>query len=164
MFLTGVLDKGGNQFQLMLGKTIWILMQRPATAGAPVAADARVRPGEHGPEYVVAWANETWHGQDIVITKVDIDNLLRAKAAIYAGLHGAGQQRRCDRRSRGACLDRRSRLAKYINVEKAVQIGLLPDLPWEQFQFLGNTSVKGALSGPAQPWRARAHHADRRRA
>ena len=32
----------------------------------------------------------------------------------------------------------------YINVEKAVQIGLLPDMPWEQFQFLGNTSVKGA--------------------
>jgi uncharacterized 2Fe-2S/4Fe-4S cluster protein (DUF4445 family) len=33
---------------------------------------------------------------------------------------------------------------KYINVEKAIQIGLLPDMPWEQFQFLGNTSVKGA--------------------
>jgi uncharacterized 2Fe-2S/4Fe-4S cluster protein (DUF4445 family) len=33
---------------------------------------------------------------------------------------------------------------KYINVEKAVQIGLLPDLPWERFKFLGNTSVKGA--------------------
>jgi uncharacterized 2Fe-2S/4Fe-4S cluster protein (DUF4445 family) len=33
---------------------------------------------------------------------------------------------------------------KYINVEKAVQIGLLPDLPWERFKFLGNTSVMGA--------------------
>ena len=33
---------------------------------------------------------------------------------------------------------------KYINVEKAVQIGLLPDLPWERFKFLGNTSVRGA--------------------
>jgi uncharacterized 2Fe-2S/4Fe-4S cluster protein (DUF4445 family) len=33
---------------------------------------------------------------------------------------------------------------KYLNVEKAVQIGLLPDLPWERFQFLGNTSVRGA--------------------
>jgi uncharacterized 2Fe-2S/4Fe-4S cluster protein (DUF4445 family) len=33
---------------------------------------------------------------------------------------------------------------KYINVEKAVQIGLLPDMPWDRFQFLGNTSVKGA--------------------
>ena len=33
---------------------------------------------------------------------------------------------------------------KYINVEKAVQIGLLPDLPWDHFQFLGNTAVLGA--------------------
>jgi uncharacterized 2Fe-2S/4Fe-4S cluster protein (DUF4445 family) len=33
---------------------------------------------------------------------------------------------------------------KYINVEKAVQIGLLPDMPWDRFHFLGNTSVQGA--------------------
>jgi uncharacterized 2Fe-2S/4Fe-4S cluster protein (DUF4445 family) len=33
---------------------------------------------------------------------------------------------------------------RYINVEKAIQIGLLPDMPWESFDFLGNTSVKGA--------------------
>ena len=33
---------------------------------------------------------------------------------------------------------------QYINIEKAIQIGLLPDLPWDRFQFLGNTSVKGA--------------------
>jgi uncharacterized 2Fe-2S/4Fe-4S cluster protein (DUF4445 family) len=33
---------------------------------------------------------------------------------------------------------------KYINVEKAVDIGLLPDMPWERFHFLGNTSVRGA--------------------
>ena len=33
---------------------------------------------------------------------------------------------------------------KYINVEKAVEIGLLPDMPWDRFHFLGNTSVLGA--------------------
>jgi len=33
---------------------------------------------------------------------------------------------------------------KYINVEKAIQIGLLPDMDWSRFEFLGNTSVKGA--------------------
>jgi uncharacterized 2Fe-2S/4Fe-4S cluster protein (DUF4445 family) len=27
-----------------------------------------------------------------------------------------------------------------------VQIGLLPDMPWEKFQFLGNTSVRGAYA------------------
>jgi uncharacterized 2Fe-2S/4Fe-4S cluster protein (DUF4445 family) len=33
---------------------------------------------------------------------------------------------------------------QYINVEKAIQIGLLPDKPFDSFHFLGNTSVRGA--------------------
>ena len=33
---------------------------------------------------------------------------------------------------------------QYINIEKAIQIGLLPDAPWENFHYMGNTSVRGA--------------------
>ncbi len=146
MFLTGVLDKGGNlNSSLMLEEDdLHFVTQRPATAGAPVRGKTRrVRPGEHGPEYVVAWANETWHGQDIVITHVDVDNLLRAKAAIYAGYTVLAERVGVPLESVERFLIGGS-FGKYINVEKAVQIGLLPDMPWEQFQFLGNTSVKGA--------------------
>ena len=32
----------------------------------------------------------------------------------------------------------------YLNVDKAIIIGMLPDLPKEKFRFLGNTSVAGA--------------------
>jgi uncharacterized 2Fe-2S/4Fe-4S cluster protein (DUF4445 family) len=123
MLLTGLVDKAGN-----LNATLGI---------------ARVREGDHGWEYVVAWAGETEHGQDIAITRVDIDNLLRAKAAIYAGFSVLAS-------SVGIPLDWVEQVliggsfGKYLNVEKAVQIGLLPDLPWERFQFLGNTSVRGA--------------------
>jgi uncharacterized 2Fe-2S/4Fe-4S cluster protein (DUF4445 family) len=123
LFITGVMDKGGN-FKLE-------------------AATPRIRTGEHGPEYVVAWAHETAHGRDIVLTQVDVDNLMRAKAAIYAGFNVLAQ-------SVGVELKDVERLliggafGKYLNVEKAVQIGLLPDMPWEQFQFLGNTSLLGA--------------------
>jgi uncharacterized 2Fe-2S/4Fe-4S cluster protein (DUF4445 family) len=35
---------------------------------------------------------------------------------------------------------------KYIDIEKAIQIGLLPDMPWERFKYLGNTSVLGAFT------------------
>jgi len=45
----------------------------------------RVRPGADGYEYVLARAAETQTGSDIVITEIDIDNLMRAKAAMYAG-------------------------------------------------------------------------------
>jgi uncharacterized 2Fe-2S/4Fe-4S cluster protein (DUF4445 family) len=40
---------------------------------------------------------------------------------------------------------------QYINIEKAIQIGLLPDMPWEQFKFLGNTSVLGAYMALLSP-------------
>ena len=123
LFLTGALDKGGH-FNLSL-------------------TTPRLRKGEHGPEYVVAWAEESAHGRDIALTHVDVDNLLRAKAAIYAGFTVLAE-------SVGVPLETVERVliggafGKYINVEKAVEIGLLPDMAWEQVRFLGNTSVKGA--------------------
>ena len=130
MFITGVVDKGGN---LNVGSAVKL----------PNNPTPRVRTGEHGLEYVVAWADQTWHGQDIVITRVDVDNLLRAKAAIYAGFTVLADRVGVPLATVDQILIGGS-FGKYINVEKAVQIGLLPDLAWERFQFLGNTSVKGA--------------------
>ena len=123
MFLTSLLDKAGN-----------INLSLPTK---------RVRQGEHGPEYVIAWAKETQVGDDIVITRVDIDNLMRAKAAIYAGFTVLADRVGIPLETAEHVLIGGS-FGKYINVEKAVQIGLLPDMPWERFQFLGNTSVRGA--------------------
>ncbi|MDA8422299.1 MAG: ASKHA domain-containing protein, partial [Nitrospiraceae bacterium] len=36
---------------------------------------------------------------------------------------------------------------RYIDVERAITIGMLPDLPVDKFQFLGNTSIMGAYYG-----------------
>jgi uncharacterized 2Fe-2S/4Fe-4S cluster protein (DUF4445 family) len=74
---------------------------------------------------------------------VDIDNLIRAKAAIYAGFSVLAGSVGIPLESVEQVLIGGS-FGKYINVEKAVEIGLLPDMPWDRFQFLGNTSVKGA--------------------
>jgi uncharacterized 2Fe-2S/4Fe-4S cluster protein (DUF4445 family) len=103
----------------------------------------RIRKGSHGGEYVVCWAEESDIGEDIIITEVDIDNLMRAKAAIFAGFSVLAD-------SVGMPLESVEQVligggfGQYINVEKAIQIGLLPDMPWERFKFLGNTSLKGA--------------------
>jgi uncharacterized 2Fe-2S/4Fe-4S cluster protein (DUF4445 family) len=137
-FLTGILDKAGN---------VNLTLPTP-----------RVREGAHGAEYVVAWAAETESGNDIVISRVDIDNLLRAKAAIYAGFTVLAEQV-------GIPLETVAKVqvggsfGKYINVEKAVQIGLLPDVEWDQFEFLGNTSIKGAYMALLD-WRKRKQIAD----
>jgi uncharacterized 2Fe-2S/4Fe-4S cluster protein (DUF4445 family) len=122
LFVTGVIDRGGN---------VKLDLDTP-----------RVREGAHGPEYVIAWAGETSTGNDLALTKVDVDNLLRAKAAIFAGFSVLAT-------SVGVRLEDVQQVlvggsfGKYINVEKAIQIGLLPDLPWDRFKFLGNTAVLG---------------------
>ncbi len=148
MFITGVIDKGGKINQSL--------------------DTPRVRIGEHGPEYVVAWACPEPHRradappmpalsrveglggkeggcEDVLITEVDIANLIRAKAAFYAGFSVLT-------RSVGLQLAEVEQVliggafGKYINVEKAIQIGLLPDMPWDRFKFLGNTSALGAYT------------------
>jgi uncharacterized 2Fe-2S/4Fe-4S cluster protein (DUF4445 family) len=128
LFLTGILDKGGN-----FNHTL---------------PTERIREGEHGLEYVVVWGHEMNNGtgpgaREIVITHVDVDNLIRAKAAIFAGFTVLAD-------SVGFPLEAVERVliggsfGKYINVEKAVEIGLLPDKDWDKFHFLGNTAVQGA--------------------
>jgi uncharacterized 2Fe-2S/4Fe-4S cluster protein (DUF4445 family) len=125
LFVTGLLDKGGR-------------FDRGAAELTP-----RMREGEHGYEYVVAWARETAVGHDIVLTESDVGSLVRAKAAIYAGFsvlcHSVGIEL--------AAVEQiliGGAFGQYISVEKAIQIGLLPDLPVERFHFLGNTSALGA--------------------
>jgi uncharacterized 2Fe-2S/4Fe-4S cluster protein (DUF4445 family) len=123
LFTTGLVDKSGN-------------------VNVDLPTD-RVRTGSHGGEYVIAWGHETANGADIVITDVDIDNLMRAKAAIYAGFSVLAK-------SVGMTIAEIERtliggaFGQYINIEKAIQIGLLPDAAWETFYYLGNTSIRGA--------------------
>ena len=103
----------------------------------------RIRQGTDGYEYVLSWAPETQIGKDIVITEVDIDNLMRAKAAMYAG---------CQTLSKSVGISHSDleqviiagAFGSNINIEKAITIGLLPDLPVDRFLFIGNGSLLGA--------------------
>jgi uncharacterized 2Fe-2S/4Fe-4S cluster protein (DUF4445 family) len=106
----------------------------------------RVRRGESGLEYVLAWRIESAINKEIVITEVDLDNLIRAKAAIYAGFATLLSHM-------GMTFGDVQKLyiaggfGRYIDVERAITIGMLPDLPLDKFQFLGNTSIMGAYYG-----------------
>lgn len=124
MFITGILDKGGK-----------IRRDLPTP---------RVRVGEHGAEYVVAWANESGVGAHIVINEVDIENLLRTKGAIFAGFSVLVKSVGLELADVEQVLIAGA-FGQYINIEKAIQIGLLPDMPWDRFRYLGNTAVLGAF-------------------
>ncbi|MHB1004658.1 MAG: ASKHA domain-containing protein [Chloroflexota bacterium] len=123
LFLNGLVDKRGK-FNLDL-------------------PTGRVRKGEHGGEYVVAWADDTAIKRDIVITEVDIDNMLRAKGAIYAAAQLLLASVDLNLSDVEEILIAGS-FGRFLRADKAISIGLLPDVPTEKIKFVGNSSLLGA--------------------
>ena len=118
MFLSGLIDLKGK---LVRSKT------------------DRIREQDEGMEFVLSRGPE----RDVILSEADIENILRAKAAIYAGVSLLLKEV-------GFGLDAIEKVyiaggfGNYLNVEKAIILGMLPDLPREKFTFLGNTSITGA--------------------
>jgi uncharacterized 2Fe-2S/4Fe-4S cluster protein (DUF4445 family) len=103
----------------------------------------RIRTGRSGREYVVCRAAESGLEEDIILTEVDLDNILRAKGAMFSGYT-------CLLDKIGLTVDALDRViiagafGSFINLDHAITIGLLPDIPREKFSFIGNSSLKGA--------------------
>ncbi|MCX5891252.1 MAG: ASKHA domain-containing protein [Deltaproteobacteria bacterium] len=103
----------------------------------------RIRLGDSGREYVLVFASDTHGGDDLTISEADIDNLMRAKGAMFAGyltlLEAVGLKLQDLEQVILA-----GAFGNFINIENAIAIGLLPDLPRDRFQFVGNASLQGA--------------------
>jgi len=103
----------------------------------------RIREGDEGKEFILVAKEDTDIDNDIVITEADIENLKRSKGAIYAA---------------SAVLLNKLQLSfkdikqfyiaggfgTYLDIDKAITIGLLPDLERKRFSFIGNSSLVGA--------------------
>ncbi len=83
-------------------------------------------------------------GQDpIVITQADISNLVRSKAGVYAAIQILME-------ATGTTYDGLKSIfvaggfGNYLDVRKAIAIGMLPDIPHDRIHFVGNTSIAGA--------------------
>jgi uncharacterized 2Fe-2S/4Fe-4S cluster protein (DUF4445 family) len=102
-------------------------------------AAKRIKVEDEGPEFIL----HRGELRDIVLTEVDIENIIRAKAAIYAGVSLLLKEV-------GLSLDIVERVyiaggfGNYLDVDKAIILGMLPDLPKEKFRFIGNSSIAGA--------------------
>lgn len=104
----------------------------------------RIRRGSEGLEYVLVYAEHSGSGQDIAITGSDIKNLLRAKGAIFAGIRTMLQEVQLSVDD----IDRvyiAGGFGHYINITDAINIGLLPDLPADKYEYVGNSCIQGAM-------------------
>jgi uncharacterized 2Fe-2S/4Fe-4S cluster protein (DUF4445 family) len=101
----------------------------------------RVREGESGWEYVIAWAEETSIGRDIPITQQDVRQIQLAKAALFTAA------RTLLKRSNLQSPDKiilAGGFGSYIDKEKAMLIGLIPDCKLENVYAVGNAAGDGA--------------------
>jgi uncharacterized 2Fe-2S/4Fe-4S cluster protein (DUF4445 family) len=91
-------------------------------------------------EFVLAWANETSIGKDIVITQKDIRQIQLAKASIYTG---------CKLMMRKMNIDTIERIkiagafGAHIDCAQALVIGMLPDCAIDSIVSVGNAAGDG---------------------
>ncbi|NWG06199.1 MAG: DUF4445 domain-containing protein [Chloroflexi bacterium] len=101
----------------------------------------RIREGENGWEYVIAWAEETSIGRDIPMTQQDVRQIQLAKAALYVAA------RTLLKRSNLQTPDKiilAGGFGSFIDKEKAMLIGLIPDCELNKVYAIGNAAGDGA--------------------
>ncbi|KPJ88869.1 MAG: hypothetical protein AMS17_04005 [Spirochaetes bacterium DG_61] len=93
--------------------------------------------------YILAEGKTSEDKKKVYITESDIENVITAKAAIFSAMKILLKRLDMDFEDietfyiAGA-------FGNYINIENAISIGLLPNIEREKFQFMGNTSIRGA--------------------
>ncbi len=91
----------------------------------------------------------------VLITEFDISQIMKAKAAVYAGIRTLLEQAGHVPRD----LDRlvlAGGFAAHLKIENAITIGLLPELPLTVYDVAGNGSLAGAYAalGSSDVWTA----------
>jgi uncharacterized 2Fe-2S/4Fe-4S cluster protein (DUF4445 family) len=122
LFLAGIIDKTGR-FKKDLNTP-------------------RFRRNESGePEYVIAWANETSIGQDVIISQSDVRAIQLAKAAMYAGAQIMMRRLGIEKLEKVILA---GAFGSYIDKVSAALLGMFPSCELENIYAVGNAAGDGA--------------------
>lgn len=83
--------------------------------------------------------------EPVLITEFDISQVMKAKAAVYAGIRTL-LERSGYRISDVKRLILAGGFAAHLRIENAITIGLLPELPLDRYDVVGNGSLAGAYA------------------
>ena len=114
--------------------------------GKFVRTGDRIKYDEFGRgQYILATADESGNGSKVFIDEVDIDNFVRAKGSIFSAI-------RTMLKSLDMPVESIERviiaggIGSGINIRNAISIGMLPALPQECYNYIGNSSLTGACA------------------
>ncbi len=106
--------------------------------------DSRVVRDEHGlGRYVLR--NATADTTELSLSEVDIDSFIRAKGAIFSAIRTMLTASGFTPEDIDAVYVAGG-IGSGINMDSAVRIGMLPDIPRDHFRYVGNTSLTGAYA------------------
>jgi uncharacterized 2Fe-2S/4Fe-4S cluster protein (DUF4445 family) len=94
-------------------------------------------------EFVLVSEDESATGQEIVVTQRDVNEVQRAKAAIYSGCSLLLKRKKLVDGDIAQVLVAGA-FGRNLNPENAKRIGLVPDVPTDRIRFVGNTAVTGS--------------------
>jgi len=105
----------------------------------------RTRATDAGAEYIVEFKDRlgTDTSGDLVVTEADMQNLLRTKAAIYGACSVL-------LRKTGESLENIRSIViaggfgHHLDIERAISIGMFPDVDRKKYRFIGNGALGGA--------------------
>ena len=103
--------------------------------------DERLTEGGEGRQFQLVAPTNDHH--EIIITQADINNLVRSKAGVFAAIRVLMESTQTKAEDLEA-IYLAGGFGNFLNVRQAVTIGMLPDVPLEKIQFVGNTSIAGA--------------------
>ena len=98
-----------------------------------------------GASYILAFAEESGTGSDIELNESDLDNFIRAKAAIFSAVKTMLD-------SLDIPVDGIEKIilaggiGSGIDIKKAISIGMLPNIPEECYTYIGNSSLTGSCA------------------
>jgi uncharacterized 2Fe-2S/4Fe-4S cluster protein (DUF4445 family) len=95
------------------------------------------------PAFIIEPAENIDLDEDIIFTQSDIKSLILSKAAVYAGFSILVEQVGIDFSSISKMIITGG-FGQFLDIEKAITIGLLPDIDRDKFQYMGNSSIAGA--------------------
>jgi len=93
--------------------------------------------------FILEFAKNIDAEEDIIFTESDIKSLTLSKAAVYAGFTVLIEEIGMD----FSMVDQMiitGGFGQFLDIEKAITIGLLPDIEREKFKYMGNSSIAGA--------------------
>jgi uncharacterized 2Fe-2S/4Fe-4S cluster protein (DUF4445 family) len=105
----------------------------------------RVRTADEGPEYVIEWRKNLGQGaaSDLVMTDADLQNILRTKAAVY-GACSVLLRKTGEEAGNLSSIVIAGGFGYHLDIERAIMLGMFPDVPRKKYRFIGNGSIGGA--------------------